>query len=654
MSARRRTSESRVLLRARVLRGRWAWLGLALILLPGCFLGREREAARELFLEGHRLEAHAMLQQLAVDYEDPRASEMCREVARHVASDFFERAQLWLARGFPEQAYDELSRCLLFDPEHVLARSLAMELGEEHTRLLRWEDEFCRAIDEERWDDALARVEGPPLRHFRWTLLGRIEDLLRSSWDERRALHEQASAASDLEALGKAIGNAEEWLRSYGELAQEADPGFAEAVQEELEGWRQRASVKRQISELRGHADSSVSFASLQILSRALCLDPESEALRAECLRMRDTLIQKYHAELRQHMEREQWSAALRIAKRLEKLGGRVDRELASGLPSLEQLRALELMSEAKEEEEDGRPANALLLLIEAQQLNADQTSVVHEVARLRSELVARPLVSIDPEVKEPPCVDTVIVHRRSPVYDEHRRSLLTRRSKNARPSGFMYESNPAYRAEQQRWLRARDEVQQLYEAWQSTSDIDRACAKARYEASAELLEQSRRRLQQMAARLERTAWELEDSAVETRELVAEMRVPVQIYREDKGWIQHQVTETVRVTDRMSKKGGGLPGDPDELPSEQVARQRLEAECEGQLAELMRSLREEARRSMLERARFALQGDEANLGIQLAVKVALTALERPDPLRLEAVRLLSQAGAAPRRVAESL
>lgn len=648
--ARRSDLQSAVCGRLRTLRTCWArvvlWCMLfgLMPLLLGCFVGRERREAAACLERGDLGSAHRILVQLVHDSEHPPDRVQLRRVERQLAEQHYDRAEDWLRRGFPEKAYDEFAHCLRYDPQHVAARARASAIASDYERLQSWRQQYCQAVEEERWQDALALIVAPQGPYFQHRYYGNVDQYLTRSWDALLTDLAASEQRLDEQSTRAGLQRAESFLEEYAELL----GGNVNRLHEELSVWRDRADQRARIDALvrraQDRAQTGQPRDGMDLLSEALFWDPQRPELRKLLREHRDLWVEQCQSRLRQAYQAKQWDLALAAAATLERLGAMDDELERHQLPSLRELRVQELLEEARSHERQGWVGAALRSVSQALDADPSSAAAQRELTRLRGILRARPLVATDAAAaREEHDSAPVIVEALTPEYRERRAAGLKRQWEELRPDGIEQEDNPSYIEEHRRWVAARDRTQRLYRVWQDAGSFDRDMARSRYEMAAAGLERIRQRLQQLAPRERRARWRAESRDTQTRQLRAELLIPLRIHRAGTGWSEHTIAADLTLSDRTQRGDAtrSLPDDPDELPGQSQARSRLEAQCQAQMRHYLRELEVEARLWLLREAEACLERDERQPALEYAVWALLSAPQDLDPLRRQAASLLA-------------
>ncbi|MGE3163520.1 MAG: hypothetical protein AB7O52_01290 [Planctomycetota bacterium] len=647
-----------------------AWMTLPIVgplvlgSLVGCHFASERAAGERLWAAGELLSAHAAFERIADDWRDPQAAAYATQIARQLARECHDEALSFLARGYPEQAYQRLTRCLTLDPSHPRALALAHDLHDEALEFEDWCRRYRAAVDHGRWEDCVDLGRGPQLRYFRWPYRGRWAELAELAWTQIR---QETEGAPDAARLRAEVARAREFLDRFG--AQREHAG-AEAVCEsvlpmelesewrrELANWCERLEVHDRVAMLctaaRTASARSDAESAVRILARALFLLPESAAVRELYDGAREDVVAGWSETLAELARHERWGEALAVARRLRSWGGELVGSHALDVASLERRHAGQLVAESAAAEAAGRVGLALVQRLRARALDSEGESVEREIVRLRGRLRLLAVVRVvgsEAAVAD----DASWIRCGEPEYDEQRRSLAFRQRSEWRVGGTVDRENPAHALEQTRWLAARELVERLYLEWQSAAPGERGISRARYESALCELTESRERLERMDPRERRVAWEADPAEVETRELIARLDLPVEVRGADRGRVELLVSEHMRITDRTTAPGAGVPGDPDELPTAASARKQLEDRCQVRVRELLRSLELEERRNWLERATEAARTASFEDAVDLAVKVIVSAPTHEDLLRAAAIGLLVDSCAIEPTVAHEL
>ncbi|MEM7167581.1 MAG: hypothetical protein AAF581_19165 [Planctomycetota bacterium] len=630
---------------------------LVLPLLTSCFAAHERRLAKELIADGDLVGAHRILENLVAEGET-QDTDALLEVRRQIAADHFERAMNWRRRGYDSLAFQELGKALLHHPQHVPARHLALRVGDEAATLRDWVDRYRGAIDAGDAELALdllvaAERDGLQQRHY-----GVVQQLVVQAWDTYKERFEAARLARRIADMQQAIAAAEQFLDRHRTFVQTTE--IATCTQ--LDHWRAALRTQEVIEGLVVRAErahkAQEHAAALHEIRQAQLLDPECCWLHRRLGELRAIAVEAWLGDLRQAADENQWEAALALWRRLEGMGivpDGADGDLT--LPSIQQLRAEELLVSAARLEREGRTASALLALIQAQQLHPALVhgSVQGTVVRLRSELRARPLVEVGREISAEAAIAPIVVRQGTAAYEERRLPRLKQRGDVLLPEQLQERGNPSYEAERSRWRALQQQYEVAQRQHDSAAPRDQEFLASRCAHMQRSLERMRVRLDQMQPTELRLSWKSETWETETWELIAELELPVELHRIGQGWQTQRVAAQLRALDqtRASDAARSVPEDPNELPATSAVRAQLDRECQLRFDELLVELRAEARSLLCRRAQESLGAGDAADATEDLVWVILSSPSLHDPIRARAARLLEEA-ACPDSVVEAL
>lgn len=621
-------------------------LSLTIFFLCSCYAAHERRMAGTLRAQGDLRGAHEVLNKLVTEGADqPGDRAELAILNRELAALATRSARDWLAAGWIGLALRDLALALQYEPGCAAASTLAHRIVSEWRTHEDWRQRYYSAVDAERWAEALALLEDPGTPLFPQRHRGRWADLAARAWGSLFEARDHTDPA-DLARHAALLGAAEELADRHRLPLIAAGVPFEDA----LAAWRhaRRAqevliTCRRRLADLEAAGDWT---AALHEARQARALVPDCRALPATILRLRERAAAAAHETLREAAGRRDARAALAAWRELQRHAPGQPPPSGIVIPTLEQLRAQELHETARAAERLGHLACALLDYLQAQQFDATLPEVVSSVARLRSELRARPLVEVcEPRVLTP--VAPTVVEVGEPVFHEERQARVRHHRAGVRATGLTQSLNPSHQVEQAQWIATRAQATALHEAWQAAAPDARTTAQTRYEIAARAEQRCRQRLQELSTWELRSTWSQDPDPVEVRELTASLRMPVRILRRNGGATMPEdleITAHMQLVDRTraADPARGIPGDPEDLPSPARARAQLEADCARQLRGLLERLALETRTELLAVARDAPPGSPAQ--VEPAVWVILSAPGHSDPLRRAALELLERSG----------
>ena len=410
-------------------------LRLALLLVTSCGLTSclstyERRTVRQLTAAGELHRARNVLARLVASDGEPEDQEHLARLDAELGGLHFQQAREWLERGYPEQAYLELGRCLGYAPPHTAAILLADELWQAHQASQASQEAFRAAVDGERWSAALALLAAPENPYFARSGWGRCVEMFELAWQQLDRRIGGVRGRGDAPAMAAAIAEAEVLLERHPDLAAACSIPIADS----LVAWRHRVWAREQGEALWKRAiacqEQGAHRAAYRALQRALILLPGDPELRRSLFLQRDRLTRHLASQLERAAAHGEWKTFLRLDRTLRKLGYEEQRRHA-GSPSLEEVRRRgieELLEESHRFEERGLPGNALLAVTEARELDSDHGDVAMRWQWLRDQVLGRPLVGIEEPGAPRPGVRSfpaVVILRGEARYDEQRAARL-------------------------------------------------------------------------------------------------------------------------------------------------------------------------------------------------------------------------------------
>ena len=507
---------------------RVAILVVALGGLCSCLATYERQSARDFRHAGELERARDILSRLVETEQEPEDAVELRSLDREIAAIHFDRARSLLDRGFPRRADLELTRCLLHDPTHVPARSLAVRLAGALVREEAWEREFADALRDGRWERALELLdqEGEALVDRRtW---GRRPELLELAWEPYRLRLNSARRPGSSRALAAAITDADRFLARHEALVECRLETLKTELGDARDRLRRLQEAEVLLTAARHAAAAGRHDVAFRQYQQALLRVPAAETVRLECFEARDQLVAHWERVSARSAQQRDWPRYFQAERALRRMGRDVPGPETVTPEEAREAGIRLLQIEAERAEEEGLPGQALLAIAEARALAPRDGALSQKWERLLARVRRLPLIEVreaggpsNPGEAVRPAPAPALVLRGPARYLETRDERVERLSQVPLPDGQEWRDNPIYTAQSQLLERVRERATRLHQQLLRASPAEQKHLERRHQAA--LAERSRleERLEGLDPRIRRSRWRRQESREQTLELRA-------------------------------------------------------------------------------------------------------------------------------------